>query len=176
MRLIKAIKLASEKHKYQKRKSSGVAYIEHPFIVSTLIAKYKGDSKHIEDLQIAALLHDTLEDTEISYAEIEDGFGPLVASIVMELTSSKEVIKELGKDVYLTNKMIYMSNYGFILKLLDRFSNIIDNPSLKSVEDTIKMMEDVRNFRSDISERQKRIINDILTECSEFIKSKKTNE
>ena len=60
-----------------------------------LLEKYKV-SKNIEDLKCAAILHDTLEDTFCSYIEIEREFGPLVASIVMELTSDEESIEKMN--------------------------------------------------------------------------------
>ncbi len=162
MLVVKAINFAAEKHKGQERRESGLPYITHPIIVSHLIAKYKGNSKHLEELQCAALLHDTLEDTECTYKEIEREFGPLVASLVMELTSDDEMIAKLGKNDYLKNKMVNMSNYAFILKLIDRLSNIIDKPRGNYKANTIELMEFIMNNRKEITNRQRTIINDIL--------------
>ena len=63
-------------------------------------------------------MHDTLEDTPCSYIEIETEFGPLVASVVMELTSDEEAIKKIGKNEYLKEKMLNMSKYALTLKLV----------------------------------------------------------
>jgi len=169
MRMIKAITFAATKHKGQKRKGSKLPYVIHPIIVSHLISKYKKESVHLEDLQIAALLHDTLEDTNATYIELETNFGPLVASIVMELTSDNEMIKKIGKNNYLKQKMIDMSKYAFILKLIDRFSNILDEPTEKYVIDTLDMMDYLIHNRKDITERQIGIIGDIREECDKFM-------
>lgn len=165
MLVLKAITYAAEKHKGQERRGSGLPYVTHPIIVMELIQKYKGNSKHIDELKCAALLHDTLEDCECSYLELEREFGPLVASIVLELTSDEVKIKEIGKNNYLKAKMIHMSNYAFILKLLDRYSNILDKPSIKYVEDTQDMMEYLVQNRV-LTDRQNDIILEILRACT----------
>jgi len=164
MEILEAINFAAEKHKGQVRKGSGLPYILHPIAVSHLILKYKV-SKHITELQIAAILHDVLEDTECSYSEIEDKFGFLVASIVMELTSSNEQIALLGKNKYLMQKMVLMSKYAFILKLIDRLTNVSDQPAKKYLEDTIVMMKFVKENREDLSKTQLKIISKIETVC-----------
>jgi (p)ppGpp synthase/HD superfamily hydrolase len=134
-----------------------------------LVQKYKGASSHIDELKCAALLHDTLEDTDTNYAEIERHFGPLVASIVVELTSDPIAIKKMGKNKYLMEKMIKMSRYAFVLKLLDRLSNIMDNPGEAYVVKTLKMMKYLREHRVDLTDRQERIITKIEEECTLFI-------
>lgn len=168
MLVIKAINFAAEKHKGQERRESGLPYVTHPIIVSHLIAKYKGSSKHLEELQCAALLHDTLEDTQCTYKEIEREFGPLVASLVMELTSDDESIATLGKNEYLKLKMVKMSKYAFILKLIDRFSNIVDKPSDKYMKETFELMGYLKENRDDLSTRQIKIIDDITRLCKNF--------
>ncbi len=168
MMIIRAINFAAEKHRGQERRGTGLPYIIHPIIVSHLIGKYKGDSTHTEELQVSALLHDVLEDCECTYAELEREFGPLVASIVMELTSDDTKIAEIGKNEYLKQKMILMSKYAFIIKLVDRFSNILDTPGDKYVDNTLNMMEFLRKNRVDITPRQILIISDIENACLEF--------
>lgn len=65
----KALKYAELKHRGQKRKVSGADYITHPIMVSYLAANYKR-SKALETLICAAILHDTVEDTNASYNDI----------------------------------------------------------------------------------------------------------
>ena len=174
MLVIKAINFAAEKHKGQERRGSGLPYVTHPIIVSQLIAKYKNGSSKLDELQCAGLLHDVLEDTECDKNELEREFGPLVASIVVELTSDTVMIKELGKNEYLKQKMIKMSKYAFIIKLIDRLSNILDKPGDSYVKKTLNMMEFLLENREDITERQITIINDIQTACFDFQKSQNT--
>lgn len=172
MLVIKAIEFAAKKHKGQERRGSGLPYIVHPVAVMHLISKYKRDSKHWAELQCAALLHDTLEDTECTYTELEREFGPLVASIVMELTSDEEMIKQMGKNEYLIDKMLKMSKYAFILKLVDRLANVSDQPREKYVHNTIVMMETLLEKREDLTNTQRTIINEISRVCSNYINNK----
>ena len=83
----------------------------------------------------------------------------------MELTSDNEKIKEVGKNEYLKGKMILMSKYAFIIKLVDRLSNILDKPGTNYVKNTLNMMDFLRKNRVDITARQILIISDIETEC-----------
>lgn len=170
MNIVKAIQFAATKHKGQVRRESGLPYVTHPIIVGQLINHYKGDSKNIESLQIAAILHDTLEDTKCDQFEIEREFGSMVASIVMELTNDEDRIKEIGKNEYLKEKMLTMSRYAFILKLVDRFANITDGPKIKYVANTLELMDFLKTNKHDLTDRHRRIIADIEKECREFLK------
>ena len=169
MLVIKAIQFAATKHIGQIRRGSGLPYVTHTIIVMELIQKYKGCSTHIGELKCAALLHDTLEDTDCNYKELEREFGPMVASIVLELTSDEEMIKKIGKNEYLKKKMVEMSRYAFILKLLDRYSNCMDNPTTKYRLATIELMAYLLKNRKDITERQINIIKEIKNVCLEEI-------
>lgn len=73
---------AEEAHKGQERKYTGEPYYNHVYSVSRRVAKINNDP----DLIIAALLHDTVEDTEVTGEEIEELFGTRVAELVYDLT------------------------------------------------------------------------------------------
>ena len=78
-RFTKAISLAARAHEGQNRKGTPIPYITHPVAVAGLVAQFGGD----EDQQIAALLHDVLEDGGPQFAaEIEREFGTRVLTIV----------------------------------------------------------------------------------------------
>ncbi|MBN1659923.1 MAG: HD domain-containing protein [Anaerolineae bacterium] len=80
-----ALALAACAHRQQTRKGSDVPYIVHPVHASVILMRYGFD----EDLVIAALLHDVVEDQDISPPEIEARFGGRVAGIVAALTEQK---------------------------------------------------------------------------------------
>lgn len=86
-RIRQAFELAAEAHKDTRRKS-GEPYILHPIAVAKIVAKEIGLGP---TAVIAALLHDTVEDTEISNAEILKIFGPKVAEITEGLTKISAV-------------------------------------------------------------------------------------
>jgi GTP pyrophosphokinase len=73
-----AVSWAIEMHDAQVRKASAAPYVAHLLAVSSLVLEFGGD----EDEAIAGLLHDLLEDTTATRADIEERFGPRVASIV----------------------------------------------------------------------------------------------
>ena len=162
MIVIKAITFAAEKHKGQKRRETKLPYITHPLIVSYLLTKYK-KSKDLESLIVASILHDTLEDTKTTIQELSNEFSPMIAGLVVELTSDDEQIKLLGKNEYLKIKMVGMSNYALVIKLCDRLSNIIDAPSAKYKKDTEDLLKYLIDKR-DLTGTQMNIVNDITVE------------
>jgi len=83
--LHRAIRFAEQAHRGQKRKGSEVAYITHPMEVLQLLTEI-GASKA---LQIAGVLHDTVEDTDVTVEEIRDAFGDRVAALVASHTEDK---------------------------------------------------------------------------------------
>ncbi|MBN2412018.1 HD domain-containing protein [candidate division KSB1 bacterium] len=76
----KAILFASKAHKGQCRKKTNIPYISHPFTVAFLLMKEQCS----EDVIIAGLLHDLIEDTSVTLQEIETEFGENVAKIVRD--------------------------------------------------------------------------------------------
>jgi (p)ppGpp synthase/HD superfamily hydrolase len=90
----RAIKFAKEAHTGQKRKYSDEDYVEHPIRVAKKIAWIDNST---EDMVIAAILHDTVEDTDVSLQEINDLFGTKVADMVNGLTQADKISPEIGK-------------------------------------------------------------------------------
>ena len=87
--LFDALAFAAERHSLQRRKDAEASpYINHPIAVARALA-----GEGIEDLAAlcAALLHDTLEDTETSYDELCDRFGVEIADLVAEVTDDKSL-------------------------------------------------------------------------------------
>lgn len=127
-----AIDFAAEKHK--KQTLCGRPYIAHPLLVYELVKEVAPTRK---SLHIAALLHDTLEDTFTSPLEIKKRFGKRVASLVIELTDANEQRKKLGSVEYYTKKLLLMSVDALVVKLADRLAhimNIFNMPLEKTLE------------------------------------------
>jgi (p)ppGpp synthase/HD superfamily hydrolase len=80
-----ALVLAAQAHRLQSRKIGDVPYIVHPVHTSIMLIRYGFP----EDVAVAALLHDIVEDTDVSQADVEAAFGPNVARIVAALTEHK---------------------------------------------------------------------------------------
>lgn len=163
----KAEKFATEKHKGQFRKD-GSPYIEHPKRVAEIIKRFKKSHK-INELIAAALLHDTLEDTDTGIPELRENFGSLVTLLVVELSSDKDAAKSMGKGKYLSNKMKdekKLDSWALAIKLADRLDNVSDlEHSSKEFRDRYKKetKEILKNLEENrkLSETQQKLVNEI---------------
>jgi guanosine-3',5'-bis(diphosphate) 3'-pyrophosphohydrolase len=126
-----ALRYAVKAHAGQFRSDGKTPYIKHPERVAEFVRKFK-KSKNLDALISAAFLHDTLEDTDTTHEDLEKMFGALVASLVKELTSDKDKIKEVGKTDYLAQKMATMSSWALVIKLADRLDNVQDIATAKT--------------------------------------------
>src|SRR5262249_10544145 len=91
-RVLAAALFAAEKHARQRRKGpADVPYINHLLEVAHMISEHSDPAD--TDLIVAALLHDAVEDTPTSLAEIQDRFGSDVAALVAEVTDDKSLPK-----------------------------------------------------------------------------------
>jgi guanosine-3',5'-bis(diphosphate) 3'-pyrophosphohydrolase len=101
-RLLQAMKFAAEKHARQRRKNpDATPYINHPIEVAEHLARVGGIAD--EDVLVAALLHDTIEDTQTTLDDIERVFGSRVAGIVMECSDDKRLQKAERKRLQIVN-------------------------------------------------------------------------
>jgi (p)ppGpp synthase/HD superfamily hydrolase len=122
---LEAIDFIKDQHKGQFRRFTLAPYWIHPIRTAVLVMKYK-ESHKIDELVIAALLHDTVEDCGLSLEYIKEKYGELVHNLVQELTSDKELSKGDLKLGYLSEKMGKMSTWGLVIKLCDRLDNVSD--------------------------------------------------
>jgi len=89
---VRALAFASRKHSQQKRKDVNASpYINHPIALVSILAVEAGIDDW--DTLCAALLHDTIEDTDTSVEELVEAFGSPVASLVQEVTDDKRLPK-----------------------------------------------------------------------------------
>jgi hypothetical protein len=122
-----ALQFAKSKHQGQIRKFSGLPYVTHCINVSEMISCIcKSKCDNAEVLTKAALLHDTLEDTNTTYDELKENFGLPVADLVLSLTNDKEEIQKMGKTAYMVSKVQQMDADTLLIKLADRLDNIRD--------------------------------------------------
>jgi len=123
-RLFEALHYAAEKHKTQRRKGSAdTPYINHPIAVAYYLSTYA----HIRDLDVltAAILHDTLEDTDATTEEIEEKFGPRVLKLVLEVTDDKNLPKNIRRREQ-ENTVNQRSHGAKLIRIADKISNVHD--------------------------------------------------
>ena len=139
--LMGVLQFAAEKHKNQHRKDGKIPYINHPIQVANTLAQCGEDDVA---LLSAALLHDTIEDTQTSEKEISDLFGEEVLNIVKECTDNKKFSRDERKlrQVLESPKK---SRKAKALKIADKICNIRDiaicPPSGWSVERRFEYLE-----------------------------------
>jgi guanosine-3',5'-bis(diphosphate) 3'-pyrophosphohydrolase len=123
-RLLSALSFSAQKHRRQRRKDpDGSPYINHPIEVARLLAEVG----QVVDLQIliAAVLHDTLEDTETTPLELEELFGPEVRRLVEEVTDDKTLEKSIRKELQV-KKVGGLSSEAKMIRVADKICNVRD--------------------------------------------------
>ncbi|KGC07543.1 phosphohydrolase [Burkholderia multivorans] len=123
-KLIAAIAFAADRHRNQRRKDEEASpYINHPIALADVLANEVG----IEDERVivAAVLHDTIEDTETTEQELLRLFGKDVADIVLEVTDDKSLPKETRKRLQIEHAA-HISRRAKLVKLADKICNLRD--------------------------------------------------
>ena len=122
--LLDAVLFAAERHKNQRRKDADASpYINHPIALAHLLATTGGVSDVVV-LQ-AAILHDTIEDTETTEDELRARFGAGVTNIVLEVTDDKSLPKLRRKELQVEHAP-HKSPGAALVKLADKTCNLRD--------------------------------------------------
>jgi (p)ppGpp synthase/HD superfamily hydrolase len=120
--ILRALSFAAERHSDQRRKGAGrPPFINHAIEVASILATIGGVTDAVT-LQ-AALLHDTLEDTDTSAAELEELFGPLVRQIVDEVTDDISLSRADRKRSQVASAP-RLSSRARLIRLADKISNV----------------------------------------------------
>ncbi|KAK4008300.1 guanosine-3',5'-bis(diphosphate) 3'-pyrophosphohydrolase MESH1 [Daphnia magna] len=122
--LIECVDFAAIKHRNQRRKDSdSTPYINHPIGVARILTHEAG----IQDIVIlqAALLHDTVEDTDTTFEELEKKFGKAVTKVVREVTDDKSLPSEERKRLQIVHAPT-SSPEAKAVKLADKLYNLRD--------------------------------------------------
>ena len=123
-RILQAAAFAADKHRLQTRKDKDATpYINHPLALACLLAYECAEQD--QTLLIAALLHDTIEDTQTTFEEIASRFGTDVAEVVQEVTDDKSLAKEERKRLQITHAGT-ASRTAKLVKLADKICNLRD--------------------------------------------------
>ncbi len=128
-RILKAVAFSAEKHRHQRRKDAAASpYINHPIELADVLANEAG----ITDAEVlcAALLHDTIEDTETSAEELSALFGESITRFVLEVTDDKSLPKDERKRMQIEHAP-HLSRQAKLVKLADKICNlrdILDSP------------------------------------------------
>ena len=122
--VLRALHFAAQKHRDQRRKDPEASpYVNHVIDVAETLARVGG----VDDASMlqAAILHDTIEDTETSAAEIERVFGQEIQSLVTEMTDDRSLPKKERKRLQIEHAP-HLSPRAKQIKLADKICNIRD--------------------------------------------------
>ena len=122
--VLEALAFAADKHRDQRRKDAAASpYINHPIALANVLVQ-EGD---VADPVViaAALLHDTLEDTQTTAAELRAAFGEPIARVVVEVTDDKDLPKAERKRLQVEHAAT-LSREAKLVKLADKICNLRD--------------------------------------------------
>lgn len=165
-----AAEFAKKKHEdtYAIRRSTFNPYWTHIQQISELARAYGGT----DDEVIASILHDTEEDTPTSSKELEVLFGKTIAHIVDELTNNRKEIEEVGKEKYISEKLLKLSDSAFFVKLCDIFANSQDYPTPAQAERMYNNLLYIKDKR-EMSGKIKDLYEDVLSYLDSYISNNK---
>jgi len=122
--LLRVTEFAASKHRDQRRKDNArTPYINHPIAVANIIS----NEGEVHDINIlcAAVLHDTVEDTDTTFEEIEEYFGQHIRSIVEECSDDMNLPVNIRKQKQIDYAPI-ASYEAKVVKLADKLHNLRD--------------------------------------------------
>jgi (p)ppGpp synthase/HD superfamily hydrolase len=166
----KAIYWARKYHGSQMRKS-GESYYTHPLEVAYLIAEH--NIRPTTNTIVASILHDIIEDTEVTAGMILDNFSFRIAEMVDALTRDRPDGTKLSVEEILYNAYIKKDFEVILIKIIDRLHNIMTTSSLSQNKITKISIETITNFLPMIAYLEKQYIESIMTKiCLEGLNIK----
>jgi guanosine-3',5'-bis(diphosphate) 3'-pyrophosphohydrolase len=122
--VLKALAFAAQKHRHQRRKDREASpYINHPIDLAHILVNEASVTDPV--VVIAAILHDTVEDTDTTHDELVAEFGAEIAGVVAEVTDDKALPKEERKRL----QEVHSPHASFAaqqVKLADKIANLRD--------------------------------------------------
>jgi guanosine-3',5'-bis(diphosphate) 3'-pyrophosphohydrolase len=131
-KVFEALAFAAHKHRDQRRKNADASpYINHPIALADLLVNEGGITDYV--VLCAAILHDTIEDTETTYEELVTIFGREIADVVQEVTDNKLLEPTVRKQLQVEHAA-NASPRAKLVKLADKTCNLRDLGSTPPAE------------------------------------------
>ncbi len=123
-KVFQALAFAAHKHRDQRRKDADASpYINHPIALADILVNMGGITDHV--VLCAAILHDTIEDTKTTHAELVRAFGRAIADVVQDVTDDKSLDKAVRKQLQIEHAA-HASPRARLVKLADKTCNLRD--------------------------------------------------
>lgn len=173
--ILGAKKFAQEKHKNQKRKDGVTPYSDH---LEGVVNRLKNLGVTDKDVLCAAWLHDIIEDTDVTFDQINERFGREVAVIVLSLSKDQNILKK-DREIQYISQLKEAPFQTKIIKLCDISANLKDlaNAPISKTQKNKqikKILHYLRIIKNDIIENKseypkiQEIIDGINTICVKF--------
>lgn len=173
--ILGAKKFAQEKHKNQKRKDGVTPYSDH---LEGVVNRLKNLGVTDKDVLCAAWLHDIIEDTDVTFDQINERFGREVAVIVLSLSKDQNILKK-DREIQYISQLKDASFQTKIIKLCDISANLKDvaNAPISKTQKNKqikKILHYLRIIKNDIIENKseypkiQEMIDGINTICVKF--------
>jgi GTP diphosphokinase / guanosine-3',5'-bis(diphosphate) 3'-diphosphatase len=148
--LLDAVAFAAHKHRNQRRKDAEASpYINHPIALASLLKR-----EGVDDVAVlcAALLHDTIEDTNTTADELRVAFGEVITSVVLEVTDDKNLDKAERKRLQV-ERAHELSKRAKLVKLADKICNVYDMVAAPPAKWTQERKRDYLAWAKDVVDR-----------------------
>jgi guanosine-3',5'-bis(diphosphate) 3'-pyrophosphohydrolase len=151
--LVRALAFAAERHSRQRRKDVDASpYINHPIALANVLVNEAG----IENVEVlaAAILHDTLEDTETTVADLDAAFGPHICRIVLEVSDDKALPKAIRKQLQI-DLAPQLSHEAKLVKLADKICNLRDVATAPPVGWSLERRQEYFDWAKQVVDRMR---------------------
>ena len=148
--LLEAVAFAADKHRNQRRKDAEASpYINHPIALASLLKR-----EGVDDVAVlcAALLHDTIEDTNTTADELRVLFGEMITSVVLEVTDDKNLEKTERKRLQVANAHM-LSERAKLVKLADKICNVYDMVAAPPADWSLSRKREYLEWAKDVVDR-----------------------
>ena len=170
--IIDAVYFAAQKHTGQTRKGANAEpYINHPVHVAHLLHTRGGVSN--TEILSAAVLHDTLEDTNTTEEELKEKFGETILGFVKEVTDDKTLPKKKRKQIQIEHAP-HLSEGATYIKIADKISNITDITTSPPKDWDMKRKQDYLNWAEAVVANCKEVNRPLLEHFYSILENAKT--
>jgi guanosine-3',5'-bis(diphosphate) 3'-pyrophosphohydrolase len=146
--ILRAVSFAGEKHRNQRRKDlEATPYINHPIGLASVLKAEGG----VDDVAVlaAAILHDTIEDTNTTEQELRAAFGDEITNIVLEVTDDKSLPKAERKRLQVEHAA-HASARAKLVKIADKICNLRDIASSPPADWTLERKREYFDWSANV--------------------------
>ncbi len=167
-KITKAWFFASRLHKEQKYPGEQLPYITH---IGNVMLEIMGVADGLENAELAiccAILHDTIEDTEVTYEELLSEFGKSIANGVMALTKNESLSTKREQMIDSLERIKKQPKEVWVVKMADRVANLGEPPHYWKLEKKRAYQEEARIIWEQLYEANEQMANRLKAKIEDY--------